>query len=199
MKENLGNSYRVQAISKAQYDEFRKLHEPVIFPNRFDIHIQEALSQPERDAVLRLAENLGSPYELRLGIFHNTEMIGWNYGIQVNADTFRMATTGIVAEHQRKGVYSQLLKVLAAHLREKGFQTIFSRHYATDNQVIVPKLKFGFLVSGFELTEEYGLLLRLSYFFNEARRKVLHVRSGFQQPDDEVRSLIRKYDCKDSG
>lgn len=71
---------------------------------------------------------------------------------------------------------------------------ILSRHYATDNQVIVPKLRFGFLVSGFELTDDFGLLLRLVYYFNPVRRKILHMRSGFQQADKEVSSLIRRYD-----
>lgn len=194
MKQDLGSGYRVESVSKSQYDDFRKVHEPVIFPNRFDIHVQDALASTEREAVVNLGKALGNPYEMRLGLFLNTDMIGWSYGIQTTADTFRMATTGIVAEHQRKGVYSRLLGVLAEHLKEKGFQTIFSRHYATDNQVIIPKLRFGFLISGFELTEEYGLLLRLCYYFNETRRKVLHVRSGFQQPDDEVWRLVRKYD-----
>lgn len=70
---------------------------------------------------------------------------------------------------------------------------MFSRHYATDNQVIIPKLRFGFLISGFELTDEFGLLLRLSYYFNETRRSIMHVRSGFQQPSAAINDLTRKY------
>lgn len=194
MQHDLGNGFRVESVSKTDYDDFRKVHEPLIFPNRFDINVQGALSAAEREATNSLSKNLGEPYELRLGLFHGQEMIGWSYGIQVTADTFRMATTGISPAFQRRGIYSALLKVIADDLQQQGFQCIFSRHYATDNQVIIPKLRFGFLISGFELTDEYGLLLRLTYFFNSVRRKILHVRSGLQQPDEEVRSVIRKYE-----
>lgn len=193
MNQLLGNGFRVGPISKSIYDDFRSVHEPLIFPNRFDINIKDALSLAEREAETALSRALGSPYELRLGLFHEEKLVGWSYGIQVSPDTFRMVTTGIDPEYQRKGVYTSLLVALAEHLRDKGFQVIYSRHYATDNQVIIPKLRFGFLISGFELTDEYGLLLRLCYFFNKTRRKILHVRSGLQQPDDEVRRLIRKY------
>ena len=194
MKQDLGNGFHTESISKNVYDSFRKIHEPLIFPNRFDINVQDALSPVEHQSAISLGKDLGNPFELRLGLFHGKKMIGWSYGIQISADTFRMVTTGIEPDYQRRGIYSALLGILANHIQGKGFQCIFSRHYATDNQVIIPKLRFGFLISGFELTDEYGLLLRLSYFFNKTRRKILHVRSGLQQLDDEVRRLIRRYD-----
>lgn len=194
MNENLANGFRVESISKTVYDDFRQVHEPLIFPNRFDINVQEALLPKERQAAAELSKEFGNPYELRLGFFDGSAMIGWSYGVQMSSDTFRMVTTGLRPEYQRKGIYSAFLKHLAEHVRGRGFQVMFSRHYATDNQVIIPKLRFGFLISGFELTDEFGLLLRLSYIFNEKRRKILHVRSGLQQPDDEVKQLIRKYE-----
>lgn len=193
MQKELGNGFHVASVKKETYDEFRKVNEPLIFPNRFDINIQDALSAGEKQSTATLTNQLGAPYELRVGFFEGEKMIGWSYGVQVSGDTFRMVTSGIEPTYQRKGIYSAYLDVLAKHIRDQGFQVILSRHYATDNQVIVPKLRFGFLISGFELTDEYGLLLRLSYFFNETRRKAMHVRSGFQQPDAEVQKLIRKY------
>lgn len=193
LKKELSNGYRLEAISKSDYDEFRKINEPLIFPNRFDINVHNALSAEERASITTLNTQLGTPYELRLGFFFEDQMVGWSYGVQLNGETFRMVTTGITPAHQRKGVYSSFLTWLAEHVQDKGFQILFSRHYATDNQVIIPKLRFGFLISGFELTDDFGLLLRLSYYFNEVRRKTLHVRSGFQQADDEIKQLIRQY------
>lgn len=194
MKFSLRENYCAETISKEIYDDFRKVYEPKIFPNRFDISTDEALSAEERSNIKLLDAALGTPYELRLGFFDNQKLVGWHFGRQVSGDTFRMVTSGILPEYQRKGLYSALLGLLAEHLKEKGFQILLSRHYATDNQVIIPKLRFGFLISGFELTDDFGLLLRLSYFFNDTRRRVMHVRSGYQQPDDEIRRLIRRYD-----
>ncbi|MBX9691856.1 MAG: hypothetical protein K2Z81_05690 [Cyanobacteria bacterium] len=190
----LKDGYSFREINREMYDQFRRLHEPTIFPNRFDMYVSLAYSQAEKDSLETLGRRLGDPYELRLGLFHQEQMVGWSYGVQVSADTFRMATTGILPAHQGKGIYSAYLRELAEHIKEVGFQCLYSRHYATDNGVILPKLRFGFLITGFELSDEYGLLLRLHYFFNETRRKVLHARSGFQQPDDSVKALIRQYD-----
>ncbi len=190
----LKEQYTLKEIPRQDYDEFRRSHEPTIFPNRFDMYVTNAYSQNEKDSLEALGRRMGDPYELRLGFFYNDEMIGWSYGLQVSADTFRMATTGILPQYQGKGIYSAYLQVIASHLKELGFQCLYSRHYATDNGVILPKLRFGFLITGFELTDEYGLLLRLHYFFNETRRKALHVRSGFQQPDESITALIRRYE-----
>lgn len=194
MQAQLSDVLTVRPIAKEVYDQFRSIHEPRIFPNRFDINVEPTLSQEERSALQQLASNMGTPFDLRVGFFHDEQLVGWSFGMQISADTFRMVTTGVLPEYQRQGIYSKFLPVLAEHIKERGFQTILSRHYATDNQVIIPKLRFGFLISGFELTEQFGLLLRLSYVFNSTRRKIFHVRSGLAQPDLEVASLIRKYD-----
>ncbi|MCB0311606.1 MAG: hypothetical protein KDD42_10245 [Bdellovibrionales bacterium] len=194
MKAKLFNNYHVAPVSKEAYDSFRAVNEPKIFTNRFDLDAAGALNELEKDAVARLSKNLGTPYELRLGLFCGEDLVGWSYGYQISQDTFRMVTSGLLDSHQRKGVYSAFLSSLEQHLKEQGFQVIFSRHYATDNQVIIPKLRFGFLITGMELTDEFGLLLRLSYFFNETRRKALHMRSGFQQADESVKKLVRRYD-----
>lgn len=194
MQADLGFGVAVKTIEKPQYDEFRAMHEPAIFPNRFDINCTSAYTSAEQSSIDTLGANLASFYDLRLGFFSNDQMIGWSYGIQHNADTFRMVTTGILPEFQGKGIYSSFLKSYSQHIQDKGFQVLFSRHYATNNQVIIPKLRFGFIVSGFEISDQYGLLLWLSYYFNKTREKVMHVRSGFQQPDAEVASIIRKYD-----
>jgi len=194
MQADLGSGITVEPVEKAQYDAFRGIHEPKIFPNRFDIDSRASLSLEEKLAVDRLGANLGNLYDLRLGFFNGDEMIGWSYGTQMNAETFRMVTTGIVPEFQGKGIYSSFLEYYSEHIEKKGFQILFSRHYATNNQVIVPKLRFGFIVSGFEISDQFGLLLWLSYYFNKTREKVLHVRSGLQQPDLEVSGMIRKYE-----
>ncbi len=194
MKTVLSTGFHVQPISLDVFQEFRKTHEPLIFPNRFDINIQDALSSAEKEAVQSLAKNMGEPYSLRLGFFDAEKIVGWHYGVQVSSDTFRMVTTGISPDYQRKGIYSNFLSAITEEVRAQGFQMILSRHWATDNQVIIPKLRHGFLIAGFELTDDYGLLLRLLYHFNETRRKVMHVRSGYQQPDADVIPLIRKYE-----
>lgn len=75
-------------------------------------------------------------------------------------------------------------------VRQQGFQTVYSRHVATNNRVIIPKLRAGFLITGVELTDMVGLLVRLTYFFSPLRRKALDFRAGQLRPDDDLRRLF---------
>jgi hypothetical protein len=57
--------------------------------------------------------------------------------------------------------------------------------------VLVPKLRAGFVITGLELSERFGTLVHLSYFFNALRRRVLDVRSGEALPEGQVKSSLR--------
>ena len=101
-----------------------------------------------------------------------------------------MINTGILPPHQGKGIYSALLPLLLEGLRQEGFQIVYSRHIASNNQVLVPKFKAGFVITGFEISDAFGLLVHLSYYFNPLRRKIMDVRTGRAMPDDEVKQHL---------
>jgi hypothetical protein len=65
-----------------------------------------------------------------------------------------------------------------------------SRHTASNNRVIIPKLKVGFVLSGFEVSDQFGTLVWLRYYFNPTRRRMVDVRTGEHAPDDELRGLL---------
>jgi hypothetical protein len=98
--------------------------------------------------------------------------------------------TGILPQHQGQGIYSALLPRILDMLQHEGFQIVYSRHVATHNQVLVPKLKAGFVMTGIEVSDVFGVLVHLSYFFNPLRRKVLEVRVGQARPDAEVKRYM---------
>jgi hypothetical protein len=101
-----------------------------------------------------------------------------------------MRNSAILPNHRRKGLYSALLREVVIKLEKKGFQVITSRHNAGNNDVIIPKLKAGFLITGIELSDAFGTLVNLSYFTNPLRRKVTLYRSGDQYPDEEVKKHL---------
>jgi len=133
---------------------------------------------------------MGTPYRLNVGIYQKREFVGWSTGVQSDADTYHMINTGLLPDHQGKGIYTALLPQILQILKAEGFQVVFSRHVVTNNRVLVPKLKAGFLITHFELSDMFGLLVHLSYFFNPARRKLLNVRAGQLAPDDEVKRIL---------
>ena len=61
---------------------------------------------------------------------------------------------------------------------------------ATNSAVLVPKLKAGFIITAFEMSDVYGLLVHMSYFANPVRRKAMNFRSGMTIPDEELRMFL---------
>jgi hypothetical protein len=75
-------------------------------------------------------------------------------------------------------------------LQEKGFQEVYSRHKATNNKVIVPKLQAGFYITKMEISISFGILVHLSYFFNEKNRKALQFWTGQYRPNEDFKKYI---------
>jgi hypothetical protein len=62
-----------------------------------------------------------------------------------------------------------------------GFQEITSKHHCSNNAVLIPKLKKGFLISGTEINTRFGLMISLTYFPNKNVENVFHQRVGFKK------------------
>ncbi len=88
-----------------------------------------------------------------------------------------MINSGVVPEERNRGIYSQLVRLVIEHARLQGYVAILSRHAANNNAVIIAKLKLGFFVSGFEYSEVYGPLVRLTFLLGNLRRTLYQNRS----------------------
>ena len=53
----------------------------------------------------------------------------------------------------------------------------------TNNDILIPKLKFEFKLTTFELSERHGTIVHLTYFPQKTRRDILDFRAGFKRPD----------------
>ena len=110
-----------------------------------------------------------------------------------------MVNSAILKEHRRKGLYSALLERCLKVLSKKGFQLIYSRHCATNNDVIIPKLKAGFIISKMEIDDKYGVLIHLHFYTNSDRRKIMDYRSGQLKPDTKIREVFKMGKARKSG
>jgi ribosomal protein S18 acetylase RimI-like enzyme len=183
---HLAEGYTIRTMSAEEFGPFWKLHADTIFNQRQPIlNRQEIYSEEEKKKVEELRAELKS-FTLRLGVFHGEEFVGWSLGNQEDAETYYMRNSAILPTHRRKGLYTALLKTKIAMLTEKGFQRIYSRHNSTNNAVIIPKLKSGFVISALEVSDVFGTLVHLSYFTNPERRKIMDFRSGESLPDPIV-------------
>jgi hypothetical protein len=186
----LFGNYTIRALDNAEFGPLFRQYRPTIFQTMLDFDVQQALSTEEQTATARLREQMGTPFRLNIGIYHQQEFIGWSFGRQESAEKYYTVNTAILPQHQGKGIYSALLPRILGAVQREGFQIVSSRHVATNNQVLVPKLKAGFVITGVELSDVFGVLVHLSYFFNPIRRKVLDVRVGQARPDAEVKRYM---------
>jgi ribosomal protein S18 acetylase RimI-like enzyme len=115
--------------------------------------------------------------ELRIGAFRGDSLVGWTFARPEGGSLLCMINSGVAPEARRQGVYSELARRVIEHARSHGYVAILSRHTADNNAVIVAKLKLGFFVSGFEYSEVYGPLVRLTFLVGALRRALYRTRS----------------------
>jgi ribosomal protein S18 acetylase RimI-like enzyme len=115
---------------------------------------------------------------LRIGAFRGDSLIGWTLARPQGEGHIHMINSGVAPAQRNQGVYSKLVQVVIEHAGSHGYVDIQSRHAASNNAVIVAKLKLGFFVSGFEYSEVYGPLVRLTFLLGELRRTLHKTRSS---------------------
>ena len=165
-------------------------HRQRMFSDDLSCLPDEYLSQQEKDAQKTLAKRMGDLFYLRIGVFYCGEQIGWSVGVQQDRGRFYMINSAIFPEHRQKGLYTAMVVKVIELVTKQGFQLITSSHNATNSAIIIPKLKAGFIITGFELSDTFGLLVNLTYYTNATRRKIMDFRAGQTRPDDELRRLF---------
>ena len=99
---------------------------------------------------------------LRIGAFLDDVLVGWT-SARAEGAQLHMVNSGVAPTARRQGVYSRLVRMVLDHAMAQGHVSVRSRHAANNNAVIIAKLKQGFFVSGFEYSEVYGPLVRLTH------------------------------------
>jgi hypothetical protein len=178
---NISDGYELRLLSAEEMAPFLKEWQEKMFSD--GVILFPEYSESEKASIQRLRSHMGSPLELCFGLFQGETFVGWHVGNQRSFLEFYMRNSAILPEYRGKGLYSAMLRVVVQHLLELGFQEISSRHNCTNNAVIVPKLKQGFVITALEVTDLFGTLVQLKYFANERRRAVLDFRVGQARPD----------------
>jgi GNAT superfamily N-acetyltransferase len=183
------SGYEIKSLSTEEFDPLFSQLIDGLFKDTLNFPVRNFLSQAELDAGKILGQNMGQPYRLNLGLYYQGQLVGWSWGYQESREKFYVCNSAVFPEHRRKGLYTKLMARMTDTVAEQGFQVIYSRHLVTNNAVLIPKLKFGFVMTSFEVSDVHGLLVHLSYFTNPLRRKMLDFRTGMR-PDAEIRECL---------
>ncbi|RYZ60204.1 MAG: GNAT family N-acetyltransferase [Proteobacteria bacterium] len=167
----------VSIVSYEDVREFGKLHHDEIFYEPATISADLLFAGLNQDKLAALGEGLNLKrygFLLKLG----DETIGWHSARQITPALFSMEGSGIRKEHQGKGYYRTLMENVVAFAKEAGYAAIVSTHAADNNRILIPKLRYGFVIKGFEINPMYGLDVKLIYYFNEGQKKAHQIRVG---------------------
>jgi hypothetical protein len=69
-------------------------------------------------------------------------------------------------------------KRLPSQPDDSGFKSVLSRHSSTNNAILIPKLRLGFLINGMSIDAASGDMVHLIYPFDERERQCLEIRGG---------------------
>ncbi|MBS1686669.1 MAG: GNAT family N-acetyltransferase [Bacteroidetes bacterium] len=190
MEIKLFDDYVLREVTAEEFSPFFREHRPQLFAEGTTMQIEQWMSEEEKTDQQALARLLKDTYALRAFIMQGDTIIGWHTGRQVDAETYYMANTAILPEYRGRGVYSELIVALIEYLRTRGFQRLTSRHLASNNAILTLKLRSGFHITGMEVDERFGILVCLSYIYNEQRRNVYRFRVGTIKPDEEISKFL---------
>lgn len=120
----------------------------------------------------------------------NGEIVGRSFSEQTSRDTLFMCMSYVKDEYRNGGIYTQLLKETIRIAKEIGYTKITSCHNTSNNKIIIPKLKQGFVMSGMRVNAGYGTLVELSLFLNKTESDMQDFRCGYRKATNEIKEIL---------
>jgi len=142
--------------------------------------------EAQRRSQVTESESL-SPTQLRIGAFIDNRLVGWSYS-ECEGRQLHTIHSGVHPDFRSRGIYADLVRATINYADAHAFLRIISRHVPSNNAVIIPKLRLGFLVSAFEYSEVYGPVIHLTYLVGKLRRELYRVRATPIVPSGEAGS-----------
>ena len=172
--------YTLREITPEEFSSIYSEREKSYFTASTRDDVDADLSAEQHARVMARRAAYPQSERLQWGIYCGEEVIGWTFAQQSDHDTLTMRNTAIDPAHRGIGLYSALLPIIIEHARSLGYQRIISTHHAANNAVIVPKLKAGFIITGLNVNEKFGLMVTLTYFLTQGRHHLALNRIGFR-------------------
>jgi hypothetical protein len=184
------DDYTIRLVDRFEEPHYTQLAERIFFGDFPSVSYRRLASEAELARDQELRQRLSGRFMLRIGAFHRDELVGWTIGWQDTDNLFYMASSAILPEHRRRGHYRELLKGVLQRTKEEGFPVVYSRHLAGNNAVIIPKLKAGFVLTGMEVLEWAGTMVRMAFYHSDVRRECYETRVGLSKPSARLKEHL---------
>ena len=175
---DLQNGYALREITAEEFNAAYAAKHEEYFKASLIVDVTSHLSDEDRQLAHERREAFPQAWRMQWALEHHGMLIGWTYGYQLDHETLYMCNTAIDAEHRRKGLYTRILQHVLEYARSLGYQLVTSKHYASNNSVLIPKLKAGFIITGMALDDKYGLMVHLTKYLHPEREAIAIRRIG---------------------
>ena len=167
-----------------------KIIEPQIFPPREKLGL--FVPPQTRRGSLKEAGRRYRPSSSEYVLFYHNypnedEPVGWLHGYMEDKETFFIVTVGLIATFRGRGIYTTFLKGLIAYLAAAGYERLTTSHHPNNRAIMIAELKAGFNITGLELHEGYGSLVKMTYLFHQDRRESFE--QAFSMAPDPTRQI----------
>ena len=158
------------------------LVEPIFANKARQQFMRELVGAEADDRAKALHASLPKHHRIRIAAFDGERFVGCSSGWFEAGGNFYIGLSAVDPAFRQQGIYTRMLQAMAQAVRERGGLVISSQHVATNNAVLIAKLKLGYVVAGTEYVEQMGLLVRLVLQLTDARRALFAERTGTLRP-----------------
>jgi len=190
LPSSLPAPYRLELVHRFEEPLFSELLDQIFHGPTGELRWEQLGFEPdEATRPFRRARFQALP-RLRIAARHHDALVGFTYGFATRTDSFVMAVSAVLPAHRRRGLYTALCTACTDLVAEAGYRSLESHHVATNNPILIAKLRLGFHVTGLQLSPTMGTLLTLEKPLDALRRTTLLARSGLvPMPPDMARAL----------
>lgn len=194
LKYRLPKGYSIREVPSEEFGKLwekpakRIFNDSSLMPDRKKIYSKRELAQFKK---LREIFKSKQHFRVNLGLFYQNKFVGWSWGLQETPTVFYMCNSAILEGHRKKGLYTCLMREMLKRVLEKGFSKIYSRHMMTNNDILIAKLKQGFKITTFELSDDFGTMVHLSFYPSKIKNEILDFRSGHKRPNRRIKKIFR--------
>jgi RimJ/RimL family protein N-acetyltransferase len=156
--------------------EIRDLNAQIFDPH--ELHLFQV--PPERQPTIAGLQQSYTPSQPECIIFiifysDTHQPVGWFYSYLEDPATTFIDTVGFLPAYQGRGLYSAFLPQYLAYSAALDYERVTTSHHPNNRAIMIAELKVGFNITGLELHESHGPLIKMAYFIHPDRC------AGFEQ------------------
>lgn len=172
----------IRRVEAFDADALAQIAEPIFGDAARQQHLNALIGAEAAARHAELRQSLPAPERIRVGAFDGERLVGFSHGWFEVGARFYIGSSAVHPDYRRQGLYTRLLQAIEAAVRERGGITIGSQHVATNNAVLIAKLRLGYVIAGTEYVEHLGLLVRLLLHLAPQRAALFAARTGLLEP-----------------